>query len=257
MNIPAVKVAIITGGGSGIGKACALRFARESYRVLIGSRGEENGEATCLSIREAGGEAIFRKGDVTKKADCERWAQAALKEWGRIDVLVANAGYRVYGPLETATENDWAKIVAVNLRGVADSCASVLPAMIGQKSGSIVIVSTTHAVGGRAEMPLYDATKAAVLSLTRSLAVAHGKDGIRVNAVCPGYTMTEYHEARAAKEGISPEQLRVDAKDYGLLGGPAEPREIASAIYFLASEEASNVTGHTLMADGGLSIFSR
>ena len=257
MTAQSVKVAIITGGGAGIGKACAMRFAREGYRVLLGSRGGDNAESICQSIRDAGGEALFSKGDVARKADCERWAELALKEWGRIDTLVANAGVRVYGSIQNATENDWKEIVAINFKGVADSCASVLPAMIRQKSGSIVVVSTTHAVGGRADMPLYDATKAAILSLTRSLAVAHGSDGIRVNAVCPGYTITEFHEAMAAKDGISPKQLREKAKGYGLLGRPAEPGEIASAIYFLASQEASNITGHTLMVDGGLSIFSR
>lgn len=255
--VPGEKVAIITGGASGIGRASAQRLAREGYRVLIGGLASEKGDAVCAAIREAGGEARFVAGDVARQTDCAQWAAVALREWGRIDVLVASAGARVYGSIQTASDADWEKIVGVNFRGVSDSCAAVLPAMIAQKSGSIVIISSTHAIAGRADMPLYDATKAAVLSLARSLAVAHGKDGIRVNAVCPGYTLTEFHEMNAAARGVTPEQLRTDASGYGLLGRAAEPDEIAAAVYFLASDDASNITGQSLMVDGGVSIASK
>ena len=169
-------------------------------------------------------------------------------------MLVANAGARVRGSLLEATEQDWETIIGVNLKGVAYSCKAVLPTMIKQQSGAIVITSSANALVGRAGMPLYDATKAAVLSLTRSLAVAHGQDGIRVNAICPGYTMTDFHERAAKTRGVSPEQLREQNAGYGLLGKPAEPHQLASAIYFMASEDASNITGQTLMVDGGLSV---
>ena len=128
--------------------------------------------------------------------------------------------------------------------------------MIEQGSGSIVITSSANAHVGRAGMPLYDATKAAVLSLARSLAVAHGKDGVRVNGVCPGYTFTDYHERNAQKRGVDPEELRSGSEGYALLGRPAEPDQIAAAICFLASGDASNITGQTLMVDGGLSVTS-
>ncbi|HEX9781456.1 MAG TPA: SDR family oxidoreductase [Opitutaceae bacterium] len=147
--------------------------------------------------------------------------------------------------------------VMLDAGGSFDPAGALDPLTLAQKSGSIVIVSSTHALAGRATMPLYDATKAAVLSLTRSLAIAHGKDGIRANAVCPGYTITEFHEARAAARGETPAQLRAAASGYGLLGRAAEPAEFASAIHFLASEEASNITGQALMVDGGISIVSR
>jgi NAD(P)-dependent dehydrogenase (short-subunit alcohol dehydrogenase family) len=248
------KVVIITGGGAGIGKACALRFSQEGFRVLIGDMSSQDGEQTRDLIRDQGGETMFCPGDVAREADARAWAEAALEAWGRIDALVANAGARVRGSILEASEADWQTIVDVNLKGVAYACKAVLPTMIEQQAGAIVMISSANALVGRAGMPLYDATKAALLSLTRSLAVAHGKDGIRVNAICPGYTMTDYHERAAQARGLSPQELRARNAGYALLGKPAEPHQIASAVYFMASEEASNITGQTLMVDGGLSV---
>ena len=248
------KVAIVTGGGAGIGKACTLRFSAEGLNVLIGDISQEDGQKTCHIIRDLGAEALFQAGDVAREPDCQGWAKTALETWGRIDSLVATAGARVYGSLLEATEADWQTIVDVNLKGVAYCCKSVLPTMVEQGGGSIVIISSANALVGRGTMPLYDATKAALLSLTRSLAVEYGGHGIRVNAVCPGYTMTDFHERAARTKGLSPEELRARNKGYALLGRPAEPEEIAAAVYFLASQEASNITGQTLMVDGGLSV---
>ncbi len=249
-------VAIITGGGAGIGKACVLRFAKEGYRVVISDMSADDGQASSEQIRAGGGEVVFCQGNVANEADCRAFAQVALEAWRRIDVLVANAGARVYGSLLDATEDDWEKIIGVNLKGVAYSCKAVLPTMIQQKSGAIVIISSANAIVGRADMPLYDATKAAVLSLTRSLAVAHGKDNIRVNAICPGFTVTDFHIRRAAERGVSEQELRANAEGYGLLGRPAEPPQIASVVYFMASEDASHITGQYLMVDGGWSVRS-
>ena len=248
------RVAIVTGGGAGIGKACATRFVQEGCAVVIGDVSAENGQRTADSLRQEGGQVLFVEGNVGRESDCQRMAQAAEDRWGRIDTLVANAGARVYGSILQATESDWETILAVNLKGVAYCCKAVLPAMIRQKSGAIVIVSSMNALIGRADMPLYDATKAATLSLTRSLAVAHGEDGIRVNAVCPGFTVTEFHERRAAERGLSPQELRRKSEGYGLLGRPAEPCEVASVIAFLAGPDAAMVTGQHLMVDAGLSI---
>lgn len=250
------RVAVITGGGAGIGKACAVRFAQEGYRVVIGDLSEADAIATCERITDEGGKAIYSLGDVSQEESSQASARLALDTWGRIDALVANAGARVSGSLLDATEADWEKILGVNLKGVAYACKAVLPAMIQQQTGSMVIISSANALVGRGGMPLYDATKAAVLSLTRSLAVSHGKDGIRINAVCPGYTMTDFHERAAAKRGISPTELREQNVGYGLRGRPGEPHEIAAAVYFLASDDASNITGQSLMVDGGMSVCS-
>ncbi len=250
----ATRVAIVTGGGAGIGKACVLQLVREGAAVVIGDVSEPDGQATCQHGKGQGGQVVFCPADVARESDCQRLAAAALDAWGRIDILIANAGARVYGSILEAGESDWDRILGVNLKGVAYCCKAVLPTMIRQKAGAIVIVSSANAIVGRASMPLYDATKAAELSLARSLAVAHGRDGVRVNAVCPGYTMTDFHERSAAKQGISPQQLREKNQGYALLGRPAEPGEVASAICFLAGPGAAMITGQYLMVDGGFSV---
>lgn len=248
------RVALITGGGAGIGRACALRLASEGMCVLIGDRVLEDAKGVVATIEAEGGEARCLEGDLAHPDVPQTWADNALEAWGRIDVLVANAGVRVYGPFLEATEEEWDQILAVNLRGVARSCRAVLPTMIQQQSGAIVVVSSVHALVGRAEMPLYDATKAATVSLVKSLAVAHGKDGIRVNAVCPGYTVTEFHERRAKADGLAPEEAWRWGEGYGLLGRAAKPKEIASAVAFLAGDDASMITGQALIVDGGRSV---
>ena len=250
-------VAVITGGGAGIGNACAIRFAQEGARVVVVDWTAEDGQATVDFLKSHGTEAIFCHADVSREEDCNRFARSAIDAFGRIDVLVANAGIRVFGTILESTEEDWDKILAVNLKGVSFSCKAVLPTMIEQKSGAIVLIGSTTALTGRTDMPLYDATKFGVLSLTRSLAATHGRDGIRVNAVCPSKTMTDFHIKRAMAESISPQELRERFKGYGLLGRAAEPEEVAAAVYFMAGKDASFVTGQYLMVDGGYSIGAK
>lgn len=244
----------MTGGGAGIGKACAVRFAQAGWRVLISDITQADGENVAASIRENGGEAIFCRGDVSQETDCAAFAQAALDAWGRIDALVANAGVQISGSLLDASESDWDKILGVNLRGVGYSCRAVLPAMIAQHAGAIVIISSLNAAVGVAHMPIYDASKAGVLGLMRSLAVAYGKEGIRVNAIGPGATLSDFHLRRAAERGMTADDLRAKTQGYGLLGRAAEPQEIAAVVYFMASKDASNVTGQFLLVDGGASL---
>jgi 2-hydroxycyclohexanecarboxyl-CoA dehydrogenase len=250
-------VAVITGAGSGIGRACAVRFAREGYRVVVVDRTEADGRETLETLRASGAEALFAPADVSSEAQCGSFAAAAGDAYGRIDVLVANAGIRVFGTVLEATEEDWDRILAVNLKGVSFSCKAVLPRMIAQQSGAIVLIGSTTALTGRTNMPLYDATKFGVLSLTRSLAATYGKDGIRANAVCPSLTLTNFHFRKAQAQGISAEELRDSQKGYGLLGRPGEPEEIAAVVHFMASREASFVTGQYLIVDGGYSIGSK
>ncbi len=250
-------VAIITGAGSGIGRACAARFASEGARVVVVDRADADGRATVERLESSGAEAVFVHADVSVEKECRHFARAAVDAFGRIDVLVANAGVRVFGTVLDATEEDWDRILSVNLKGVSFSCKAVLPKMIEQKSGALVLIGSTTALTGRTNMPLYDATKFGVLSLTRSLAATYGKDGIRVNAVCPSLTLTEFHFKKAMAQGITPEKLREQQKGYGLLGRPGEPEEIAAVVYFMASKDASFVTGQYLIVDGGFSIGSK
>ena len=247
-------VVIITGAGSGIGRACALRFAGEGARVVVVDRMDDDGHKTVGILKSGGAEAVFVHADVAVEDQCRRFAEAAVDAFGRIDCLVASAGIRVFGTLLESTEADWDKILGVNLKGVSFSCKAVLPKMIEQRSGAIVLIGSTSAMTGRTNMPLYDATKFGILSLTRSLAATYGKDGIRANAVCPAFTLTDFHFKKAAAQGISAREVRELNKGYGLLGRAGEPEDVAAAVSFMAGKDASFITGQYLIVDGGYSI---
>lgn len=248
------NVVVITGAGAGIGRACALRFARENYRVVVVDLSADGVEHTCEQIAGINASAIGHAGDIAIEDTSLKACEKALSQWGRIDALVANAGVQIGGSLLEADEADWDRILGVNLKGVAYSCRAVLPSMIAAGKGSIVMVSSINATAGAANMAIYDASKTAVLGLMRSLAIDHGQHGVRVNAICPGNTLTDFHINRMAEQGIDLEKLRSMTRGYGLLDRAAEPMEIANAIHFLASDEASFISGHTLMVDGGYSI---
>jgi 2-hydroxycyclohexanecarboxyl-CoA dehydrogenase len=211
-------------------------------------------DSTCKIIADNGGKAAGCQADVSSEKDCQTFAETALQTWGRIDTLVANAGVQDGGSLLDTNESDWEKILGINLKGAAYSCKAVLPNMIENQGGTIVINSSLNALFGNPGMAIYDMSKAGTLGLMRSLAVEYGDQGIRVNAVCPGATITDFHINRMAKEGISVEQLREMTKGYGLLGRAAEPVEIANVMYFLGSDESSFMTGQAIVADGGFSV---
>ncbi|MFN8224994.1 MAG: SDR family oxidoreductase [Gaiellales bacterium] len=255
MTVAEPRVAIVTGGASGIGRASAIRLARDGYRVVIGDR-----DASALALVAASpdvqtAEMRFVEGDVADPQASVRLAETAIATWGRIDVLVASAGLQLEATLLETTPTDWDDVLGVNLKGVAFACAAVLPQMRAQGEGAIVAISSLNAVVGTGHMAAYDASKAGVVALVRSIAISYGRDGIRANAVGPGATITEFHLRAAAARGIGPGELR--SLDYGLLGRPAEPEEIAAVVSFLAGSDASNVTGQLLLADGGASVGAR
>jgi NAD(P)-dependent dehydrogenase (short-subunit alcohol dehydrogenase family) len=225
--------------------------------VVVVDVTDSDGEATVDLLRSLGAEAIFCHADVSVEEDCRCFAEAAISAFGRIDILVANAAIRLPISILDATEGDWDRILGVNLKGVSFSCKAVLPKMIEQNAGRVVLIGSAGSLLGTTNMPLYDAAKFGVIGLTRSLAAAYGGDGIRVNAICPALTITDYHLKRVAPEGISPEQLKELNKDYCVLGRPAEPEEIAAAVYFMASKDASFITGQYLMVDGGRSVGTK
>ncbi len=248
------KVAIVTGAGAGIGAACARRLAAEGLELVIADVSRSNAERTLGQVESAGGSGMICIGDVADRSFCAALAEEAEDRWGRVDVLVANAGVQMGGALGETSDDIWDRILSVNLKGVALCCEAVLPGMVARGSGSIVMISSINAVRGSSGMPVYDASKAGALALMRSLAVDYGPKGIRVNAVCPGNTITDFHIDRLAQQGIDEAGIREMTRGYGLLGRAAEPDEIAAAVWFLASENASFVTGHTLVADGGFSV---
>lgn len=251
-NLP---VCIVTGGAAGIGRGCVEYFAAREYRVVVADISRDAAIETAKKIEASHPGNILAVGcDVARADDCERMAHETLERWGRIDVLIGNAGLQSGGRVLDTTEENWDRLVAVNLKGLFNSCRAVLPQMITQRDGRIVLVSSINALRAPPAMGVYDMTKTGVIGLTRSLAVDHGRDGIRVNAVCPGATLTDHHIRQAAARGQTEAELRERTRGYGLLGRVAEPAEIAAAIHFLASDAASFVTGATLVVDGGFTI---
>ena len=246
------KVAIVTGGAGGIGAATGLLFCQEGARVaLVDSDGEAMG-ATLADIRQKLPGARV-EGIVTDVADEKAAAEAvaaAQKAFGPVDVLVNLAGIRAYEPLAEAKRETWERILAVNLLSYAWFTKAAIGDLRAQR-GNIVNISSTHAANARAGMGQYDVTKAGIVSMTRTLAFEEAKHGVRVNAVCPGATLTPFHLRRAAAAGRTREELERQAVDECLLARWADPREVALPILWLASDEASYVTGSVLMVDGG------
>jgi meso-butanediol dehydrogenase/(S,S)-butanediol dehydrogenase/diacetyl reductase len=251
------KTALITGGGAGIGAAAATLFCREGAAVLLVDADAQALERTRQTILQALPDArvLCVAANVADEAAARAAVQQCTAQFGGLDILVNNAAMRSYSAAANATPDEWQAIVGVNLVGMSNYCVASLPALRRSGVGSIVNVSSCYAVTGRRGMALYDATKAAQLAYTRTLAFEESAHGVRTNAVCPGSTLTDFHVGRAEVAGKSVEQLRTERKDTSLIGRWASPEEIAWPIVWLASSEASFITGTTLMVDGGLHIM--
>jgi len=251
------KVALITGGGAGIGAATARLFCAQGAAVVLVDSSADALERTTVTIRDLypGARVHSFVADVADASLADAAVHETLASFARLDVLVNNAAMRVNASLTEASVQDWQAILGVNLIGAANYCRSALPALRAAGRGAIVNVSSCYAVTGRKAMGLYDATKAGLLALTRTLAFEEAAHGVRANAVCPGSTLTDFHLERARRSGKSVEALKSERHDTSLLGRWAAPEEIAWPILWLASDEASFVTGTTLMADGGLHVM--
>lgn len=251
------RTALITGAGAGIGAAASHLFCQEGAAVLMVDANAEALSARAEAILQAlpGARLACATADVSDEAAAAAAVGQCVQQWGGLDTLVNNAAMRNYSAVADATAAEWQAMVGVNLVGMSNYCRAALPALRQSGTGSIVNVSSCYAVTGRKGMALYDATKAAQLAYTRSLAFEEAAHGVRANAVCPGSTLTDFHVGRARNAGKSVEQLRTERKDTSLIGRWASPEEIAWPILWLASREASFITGTTLMVDGGLHIM--
>lgn len=244
------KVAIVTGGSMGIGQATAIRFAQEGAKVVVVDIAEKEGHETELALRQYAPECLFIPGDVTKEADWQRVMKEVKKRYGRLDILFNNAGTNLFKSAVELKEEEWDRIITLNLKGVFFGAKHALAMMLKSKGGSIINTSSTTALIGLPKMPVYSASKGGILALTRQLAGDYGPHNIRVNCVCPGATLTPLVE-REIRLGLVTAEALIHGVPMGRFG---KPSEIASAVLFLASDDASYVTGIALVVDGGRTL---
>lgn len=238
------KVAIITGGTFGIGEATAYLFAKEGAKVVIAARNKEKGARVVQKIKENGGEAMFVRTDVSVEEDIINLMNETVKEYGKIDILFANAGVGDMGDVEDVTLEDWNRTISVDLTGLFLSNKYAIAEMRKTGGGSIINCASILGHVGQPSVSAYAAAKGGVVNLTRSLAVENAKYNIRVNAVCPGYIETDI------LSGLTDEMLE-HLKSLHPVGRLGKPEEVAYPVLFLASDESSFVTGANLLVDGG------
>ena len=239
------KVALVTGGASGIGRAVAMRLASEGADVAVADVDEVGGRQTCRSVEDSDGRALFVCADVTRATDAERMVAEAVGAFGRLDVLFPGAGIGAGGTVLDTDEKAWDRVVGLDLKGVFLACKYAIRAMLQSGGGAIVTVSSIGGMQGKAGAA-FAAAKAGVVNLTRSMAVAHARQGVRANCVCPGWVHTAIND-RVLRDPERKAQI-ADRHPMGRLGSPDE---IAAAVAFLASDEASWITGAVLPVDGG------
>ena len=238
------KVVVVTGAGSGIGAATARRFADEGAMVVLAGRRREKLEEVAAGMEPA--RALVQVTDVAERPAVEALIAAAIHRFGRLDVLVNNAGVASFGPFGEASWDDWRKTMAIDVDGVVFGCRAALPHLL-ETGGSIVNVSSVSGLGGDWGLAFYNAAKGAVTNLTRALAMEYGGRGVRVNAVAPSFTVTEMSTQMAEDHSVLERFV-----DRIPMGRPGQPEEVAAVIAFLASEDASFVNGVNLPVDGGV-----
>ncbi len=248
------RVAIVTGAGNGIGRAIAERFAREGARVAIADIEDDAGQETLSIINETGGEAMFAHMDTSNRKSVEAGVAKVIEAFGPVNTLVNNAAAFVFGKVEDLTDDAWAKVFGVNVVGYANCVNAVLPHMRAQGGGAIVNIASVSAFIAQPEFVPYNASKGAVAQLTRCLAMDLAPDNIRVNGICPGTIKTRATDRHIASLGLDQEQAYVDFAQDSLMKRMGRPEEIANGVLFLASDEASFMTGAHIVIDGGATI---
>lgn len=242
------RVALITGGGSGLGRASARLLAGRGARVVIADLDADGGAETVAECEATGGEAVFRRTDVTVEDDVEAAVRTAVDTWGSLDVAINNAG--INGPTKPVADytlEEWNHVLAVNLNGIFLALRHEIPQMLAQGGGAIVNTSSGAGLVGFAALPAYVASKHAVLGLTKAAALAYVKQGVRINAVCPGSTRTPLLEGFMGGDPAMEAAMANSAP----IGRLARPEEIAEAMVWLLSDAASFMVGHALAVDGG------
>ncbi|AUY26327.1 SDR family NAD(P)-dependent oxidoreductase [Mixta calida] len=238
------KVVVVTGAGSGIGAASAQRFAEEGANVVLVGRTREKLNSTFARLKA--GDHLVVVADVSQKEEVEALAEQVLQHYGRADVLINNAGVNTSGKIHQASDEDWRKVMSTDLDGVFYCTRAFMPALL-KSGGNIVNISSVSGLGGDWGMSIYNAAKGAITNFTRSLAMDYGKDGVRVNAICPGLTITDM-----TAEMMDDAQLMAKFNERIALGRPGQAEELAAAIAFIASDDARYITGVNLPVDGGI-----
>ena len=244
------KVAIVTGGSVGIGQATAVLFAEEGAKVVIANPSEPSGEQTAQDIRAQGGEAIFVQVDISNEDDCRHACDEAVRVFGHLDILVNNGAVFILKGLE-ATVADWQRMLSVNVMGTALMAKYASEYMKVAGGGSIVNLGSISSFVAQPSFITYSSTKGAILQMTRNMAMDLAPYNIRVNCVCPGTILTRASEEHMARVGMTKEEFIAAEAPKHLLNRVGAPREVAYPILFLASDEASFITGTHLMVDGG------
>ncbi|MGN6210989.1 SDR family NAD(P)-dependent oxidoreductase [Parafilimonas sp.] len=248
------KVLIVSGGASGLGLAAAEKFAKNSYNVVLIDIDEAKGKKAEEKIRSLGVDAIFCKCDISNKEEVQQAAQQAKERFGRVDVLINNAGLEVRGSILQCTEDDWVRLYDINLKGIYYMSNAFVPAMVEQKKGAVV--NTGSILGYRTvpERAAYSSSKGAIDTLTRSMAFDLAQYNIRVNCVVPGAIDTPLIRG-SINDSPNPEETEKTLGSKSVFGRMGKPEEVANVMYFLASDEASFVTGAAYFVDGGWSIM--
>jgi NAD(P)-dependent dehydrogenase (short-subunit alcohol dehydrogenase family) len=245
------KVAIVTGAASGIGRASAIAFAREGAKVVVADRNRAEGESAAREIANEGLEAWFAQVDVRKEADAARMVEDTVARWGRVDILFNNAGVLLVKPIEEMAEEEWDRVMAINVKAAFFAIKHAAPHMRRGGGGAILNTGSIASLAGQVGTPAYSASKGAIALLTKSLALDLGRDGIRVNCICPGITdtpMLREHLGQGA-EG----EARIKARLARLpLGKILSPADVARAAVYLVSDDSAGITGVLHVVDGGL-----
>ena len=241
------KVVIVTGGSSGIGKATAIAFAREGAKVVVASRREKEGQETVKQVQSAGSEGFFIKTDVSKETDVSAMVEKTIATYGHLDYAFNNAGIeQIPTPLVEQTEETFDQVMDINVKGVWLCMKHQIPQMLVSGGGAIVNMSSIAGIIGAPGLPIYVASKHAVLGLTKSVALEYAKEGIRINAVCPGMIETDLLDRVFANQEVKERLIAMHP-----IGRVGKPEEIAEAVVWLCSDKASFVTGQSLPLDGG------